>query len=188
MNNSQNNSQFIILRPARQQDSESIFKVFYDSVKVLNREHYTPDQIQALLDHKMPYARNSGAWGRVVYVAVVNNTIAGFAALQGTMINAVFVRPRFIRQGIGRQLLNVLEDEARSRKIRKLSVISSMTGKPFYEACGYHCQHDVHLSLNAEIGVDCVQMEKTLIEVEQSQDEGLFSAFCKTVEWILSGQ
>jgi ribosomal protein S18 acetylase RimI-like enzyme len=77
--------------------------------------------------------------GEVILIARLGVRRVGFAELSGNYIRAVYVRTKYIRQGIGSALLIALEKEAFSRGIREVHLDSSVNAIGFYESHGYRC-------------------------------------------------
>lgn len=135
--NFQSTSLKIIVRKARLQDSDRIFQIQTESLKVLSADDYSPEQIQCLVDNKADLNNISSRNIVKAFVAEIDGEIIGFSSLGFWTINAMFVHPNFTRQGVGRKLLEAIEQEALSRRWKVLTVMASITGQPFYQACGY---------------------------------------------------
>lgn len=73
----------------------------------------------------------------MVFVALADNRVVGTASLDGQVVRTVFVRPRLQGQGIGRQLMNAVEQTAKRLGVEILSVPSSVTAARFYRRLGY---------------------------------------------------
>lgn len=177
--NSQTN---ISIRVASARDRTSIAQLFKQSIQVVCAADYTPAQVQALLEHKQTYETN--AWGNVVLVAECGETIVGFAALLWSFISAMYVHPQWLRQGIGKQLLNAIETEAASRRCRWLFVKASLTGEPFYRACGYEVIARSNVVASRGITVACIDMQKRLTSVS-NQSHDAANTFWQFVQWLL---
>jgi predicted GNAT family N-acyltransferase len=62
------------------------------------------------------------------------------------------------KQGIGKELLTLLEQEARKRKLKEIYLHSQFHAKSFYERLGYQPRGEVF----TEVGIDHIEMYKTL--------------------------
>jgi len=71
-----------------------------------------------------------------VWVAERNGEIVGFAALDGSELDGLFVEPRHWRSGVGSALVAAAVHEARRRGV-SLSVSAAPAARSFYEACGF---------------------------------------------------
>ena len=72
-----------------------------------------------------------------VLVAAVDGEIAGFAALDGTELDGLFIEPELWGQGIGCALVKAAVHQARRRGASLITVIASPTARAFYERCGF---------------------------------------------------
>ncbi len=77
-------------------------------------------------------------------------------------IEAVYVSPDVVRRGVGKAILQKLEERARDLKIKSLKMNASLNAVPFYKSAGYESQKEMkhHLASGVEIG--CVLMTKEL--------------------------
>jgi GNAT superfamily N-acetyltransferase len=71
-----------------------------------------------------------------VIVAEIGGEIAGFAAVVGGELDALFVEPDLWGHGIGRTLVDTATHEAR-RKGLALKVVANPRARRFYESCGF---------------------------------------------------
>lgn len=80
-----------------------------------------------------------------VLLAVVNDTIAGFATLkEGNYIDFFYVHKNFQRMGIAQQLLSRIEQEAAHAGTAVLSSDISKTARAFFEKQGYRVIKEQH--------------------------------------------
>jgi GNAT superfamily N-acetyltransferase len=112
-------------------------------------EHHELEQLQAHASLDLPEYREQLlanpdaihlppaqiANGQVI-VAEYRGQIAGFAAVVGGELDALFVEPDLWGRGIGRALINAATQEAR-RKGLALKVIANPSVRRFYETCGF---------------------------------------------------
>ena len=159
----------VSIRLATAEDAEKIADIYVTSVKTLCTKDYTEEQIEIianLLDvesYKEAIESNSTE----IFVAVAEE-IVGFASIiiDEWRIGDLFVLPDFTRQGIATRLINAVEKYALQEQIYKLSVTASLTGQPFYLACGYRYVRD---SLIAE-KINTVKMTKALSQSGNSRN------------------
>jgi GNAT superfamily N-acetyltransferase len=92
-----------------------------------------PDAIEVPTEHL------AAGWVRV---AVRNGTIVGFATLLPTghgagELDALFVEPDLMRQGIGHELIADLATVAREHGLRRIEVTGNPNARRFYEREGF---------------------------------------------------
>ena len=102
-------------RLANSEDIEKILKLQSSSIKLMSPD-YTPRQIESLV-RSQTSARLR--YNEIVFLASYKDELVGFACLinnsfqfGGFQIGGLYVHPNFIRQGIGTQLLEVIERTA----------------------------------------------------------------------------
>lgn len=77
-------------------------------------------------------------------------------------IRAFFVHPRWARRGIGRMLLDVCAEAARSAGFGRLMLVSTLPGEPLYRAYGFSPMEPVDVTLPDGVVVPCVRMDRAL--------------------------
>lgn len=58
-------------------------------------------------------------------------------ATEPARVRAMYTDPDFVRQGIGRLILGLCEDAARTAGFARVELMSTLSGEPLYLACGY---------------------------------------------------
>jgi putative acetyltransferase len=125
----------MLIRYYQPRDIPQIVRLFFDTIHTVNCRDYTPEQIAAWA----PKIPDETQWikryeSRTVFVADDHSTIAGFAELEPNgHIDCFYCHHAYQRRGVGKMLLNRIEQEARSLNITRLFVEASITAKPFFE-------------------------------------------------------
>ena len=52
----------------------------------------------------------------------------------------MYTHPHHTRKGVGRLIISLCEDAAKSEGFKKMELASTMAGEPLYRACGYQPQ------------------------------------------------
>jgi GNAT superfamily N-acetyltransferase len=58
-------------------------------------------------------------------------------AKDAARVRAMYTHPRHTRRGVGRLILSLCEDAARSERFTRVELMATMAGEPLYRACGY---------------------------------------------------
>lgn len=89
-----------------------------------------------------------------LYVVKENGAIIGCGgisphsgSLAESRIHTIFVEPAYERQGIGRQLIEFLENDEYATRARKIVIYSALSAIPFYRKLGYeHKNGELHFT------------------------------------------
>ncbi|MEH1934930.1 MAG: GNAT family N-acetyltransferase [Nostoc sp.] len=180
----------IKIRLAQPQDRNQIFDIQRDAIQILCSRDYNPEQIQALLNYaELDQSQREGRKD-IVFVAEIGEKIVGFSAYSRYWVNALYVHPQYVRQGIGTELLKAIESEACSQNVNTLAVCASITAKPFYEASGYQEFNKTYINSSSGIYIPCSRMQKWLCsttEGEQLPSDSL-TVICRFFQWVLTGK
>jgi putative acetyltransferase len=154
----------VLVRRATPADAEAITPVHVVSIRTLCAKDYTPQQIDAWAGWKSPEKyRAAMAAGEVFFVAEVDGSVVGFSVLHGDEVKAVYLHPDHVGRGIGRRLLQAVEDEARVHGVAEIGLTSTLTSVGFYEACGYHNDGPTtHPMPGSGLALECVKFSKRL--------------------------
>ena len=161
------------IRPARQNDCQSIMSVHVDAVRGIQTALYTTEEIQAWAAPKKPESYEESIRSKEFFVAEEDGEIVGFGILnQGTTeVEAVYVSPRAGRRGIGLSLLLKLEERARALGLEALRLNASLNAVPFYKRAGYAGKDESRYRLSTGVEIACVPMVKLIQELAPSQED-----------------
>jgi len=82
-------------------------------------------------------------------------------AADAARIRAMYTHPSHIRKGVGRLIISLCENAARSEQFRTIELMSTMAGEPLYRACGYSASERVEDD-SGGVAVPLIRMTKTL--------------------------
>jgi len=80
-------------------------------------------------------------------------------ALEAARIRAFFVAPEFARRGVGRRLLEACTQAARDAGFRRLELMATLPGVPFYRNAGFRECERLTDTLPDGTRIDFVRME-----------------------------
>jgi GNAT superfamily N-acetyltransferase len=172
-------------RTAKPQDLDELREVMRRSIESLQDDFLSPEQVaashkvmgldaQLVLDGTYFIVERGGAiagcggwsWRSTLYggdeSVVAREPRALDPATEPARIRAMYTDPAFARQGVGRLVLKLCEDAARSAGFTRATMMATMAGVPLYRACGY-AEVEATISANIDgVEVPLVRMEKRL--------------------------
>ncbi|MGB3288862.1 MAG: GNAT family N-acetyltransferase [Burkholderiaceae bacterium] len=128
------------IRQFRPGDEAALFRVFYTAIHETAARDYTQEQIDAWA----PAGFDMDLWGNRMrqirpFVAELDHEIVGYADVQPNgYIDHFFVAGAYPRQGIGRQLMRRIHEQAQSSGLTQLHSNVSKTAEPFFALHGFH--------------------------------------------------
>lgn len=156
----------LLIRPASIDDAEAICEVQHSAVKGLSGGPYSKDVLDAWHDAMTVEKVEEGLRKPDLsgFIAEIDGETVGFALLTDGLINAMYVNPLHQWKAIGSRLLSMLEAETISRGIKSLTLNASLNARKFYEVNGFRVVRESSTPLNEKISIDCLVMEKELID------------------------
>ena len=142
----------ITIRPATTEDRQALWQVHTEAIRQTARSHYDAAQIEAWAGRLTPegyhldpdcffVAETEKAETEKAETekAETEGSVVGFEELnlKAGKIEAVFVAQDYGRRGIGRQILQALEEVAAQRGLTHLVLDASLNAVAFYEVMGY---------------------------------------------------
>ena len=156
----------ITVRRARSEDIDDFKIITVESVLELCKGDYTPEQLKSLLA-QYPQRNVYEKWirERVLVVAEHERDIVGFAQYfpPNSTIEAVHVLPAYAKQGVGKMLVQFLEEIARGQGTKTIALGSSLNAVGFYEKCGYIRKENSSFKCNDGVELEVVNFEKDLL-------------------------
>lgn len=154
----------ISIRNATDSDAGKLWDIRSRAIGIICSRSYDAETIEKWLAISMP-----DDWGHTLeekgaIVAMHRGEIAGFgiADLEAQTIEAVFVSPHLAGRGIGRRLLDELEQLAIHAGITTLKLLSSLNAVNFYQKSGYVAGRKEVFHHPGGFGIDCYFMRKQL--------------------------
>lgn len=123
----------------KQEYAHQIANLFYDTIHQVCSQDYTKDELNVWAPTPVDYER----WARRLertrpVVALEDQTVLGFGELEKDgHIDCFYIHKDHQRSGIGRDLMNRIEETAKINGCSKLFSEVSITAKPFFLAMGF---------------------------------------------------
>ncbi len=175
----------VTIRRATSADASDISALIADSARALGASDYSDDLIEAALKSVWGLDTRLVADGTYYLVHADGELAAcGGWSFRGTLfgsdnaasrdngrldpgtdsarIRAFFVSPKFVRRGLGSQLLARCEQEARAAGFRSLSLGATAPGRRLYRAFGFIEGEPIDVDLGGGLTIPVVPMSKLL--------------------------
>ena len=170
-------------RFARRDDFESLTELMDAAISELQKPFLSESQIQSsritmgldtqLIDDGTYFVveilgdiAGCGGWSRRATLYGGDKSPGRSGALldpakDAARIRAMYTHPLHTRKGVGRLILSLSEEAARSEGFMRVELMASMAGEPLYRTCGYEPRERV-VDENGGVGVPLVRMSKLL--------------------------
>jgi GNAT superfamily N-acetyltransferase len=107
-----------------------------------------------------------GGWSRRATMYGGDQTPGRSAALldptkDAARIRAMYTHPNHTRKGIGRLIISLCEEAAKSEGFTKMELVATLSGEPLYRACGFE-SYEAIVDDRGGAGVPLLRMRKSL--------------------------
>lgn len=129
----------MLIRRFKRTDTEQIATLFHETIREINREHYSDDQVKAWAPDDIHFKDwETYCLSKHTLVADDNGLIAGFAQLDDNgYIDCFYCHKDYQRLGIGSRLFEAVSEKAKELKLKELTVESSISARAFFEGKGF---------------------------------------------------
>ncbi len=154
----------IVFRNAQSSDAASAWALRTEAIRSNCASHYSKEIVDSWSAMPMPTAFGEVLEKEQYVVAEIDGCIVGFAGLKAEAkeVDAVFVTPALVRTGLGKQLLERVESQARQLGFKAVALHASLNSVPFYLRSGYSEIAKGFHSTRSGLSIACVHMEKQL--------------------------
>jgi len=140
----------LIIDRFQESQAEEVAKLIKRNLLEIISKYYPAEYVTDLIAEHSAISILRKALTQYVFVATENGEVVGTGSLAdyGTAEmpsyygTAIFVSPDFQSRGVGRQLMNKVEAQAREMGAEKLTVRAAVNARGFYEKLGYVYRDD----------------------------------------------
>ena len=176
-------NQTLTHRLARRDDLEILKSLMDASISELQKPFLDESQIESsraimgldtqLIDDETYFViefdgqlAGCGGWSRRATLYGGDQTPGRSAALldpakDAARIRAMYTHPNHVRKGVGRFIISLCEEAAKSEGFTRMELVATMAGEPFYLACGY-VPYERIIDDRGGAGVPLLRMRKSL--------------------------
>jgi putative acetyltransferase len=144
------------IRLFQPEDTPQIAQLFHDTVRKVNIQDYSTAQVKAWSPDNL-YFRD---WlticsSRFTYVASEENKILGFGELEAELetdgyIDCFYIHHQYQRRGIGSQIYQAIETQAKALGLTNLFTEASITAQSFFSSRGFKTINPQQVSCRGE--------------------------------------
>ncbi len=151
----------ITVRGFENEDASDVSQLIIDNLMLVNSCDYGEEAARQLARFYSPQLLLEYAQNGNMYVAVEHSMILGTAALDQDRVRNVFVRIDHHQLGIGKILMQHIEDIARQQGKVRLGLRASISAVVFYQKLGYTIVEEIEECIG-DMVINVVEMAKPL--------------------------
>lgn len=141
----------MIIRLFKREDAKELSNLVSKTMMTSNVKDYHIDYIRKDINERNPQFFIDRSKYLHCYVFLINNKIIGTGSIgpywgkrdESSLFN-IFVDPDFQRKGIGRNIINTLENDIYFTRAKRIEIPSSITALKFYKKMGYSFKNNNH--------------------------------------------
>lgn len=138
------------IRPFEQTDAVAVSELIRNTIRISNVKDYPIELMERLIESQTPqHVIERASWTHF-YVVQQQKKIIGCGAIgpywgkeDESSLFTIFVLPEYQGKGIGRAIINTLENDVYFLRARRIEIPASITGVPFYLKMGYHFKNGI---------------------------------------------
>ncbi|MFB6159191.1 MAG: GNAT family N-acetyltransferase, partial [Candidatus Nanohalobium sp.] len=121
------------IRRYKESDAEEKAEVHRKSVREIASDDYSKQEVEVWSDVEVE--EDPLPEEKVRYVAIEDEGIVGFGEynIEENEVTGLYVHPDYTGEGVGQQLLGKVEKDAKEHSLEKLTCLSTVTAKGFYQ-------------------------------------------------------
>ncbi len=134
----------MVIRRLKEQDAQAVSELIVTTIRISNTRDYPAELMEELIRTETPeHVLQRASWTHF-YVAEEAGAIIGCGAIgpywgkeDESSLFTIFVHPEHQDKGVGRAIVETLEQDEYALRARRIEIPASITGLPFYRKLGY---------------------------------------------------
>ena len=151
------------IRRIEEADIDAVVALIARTLREVNSKDYPAEYIETIVRAHDRDVITDQMQNAHMYVACAGDTVLGCGAIQGyngskteSVLLSVFVLPQLHGQGVGRKIMQALEEDEYALRATRIVLHASVTACDFYQKLGY-----AYTDSERTVGKDgCIHMEK----------------------------
>ncbi|MBR0146317.1 MAG: GNAT family N-acetyltransferase [Eubacterium sp.] len=154
------------IRRLMEEEAPQVSELIRKTIRISNTKDYPVELMDRLIEIETPeHVLERASWTHF-YVVTDGDQILGCGAIgpywgkeDESSLFTIFVDPDHQRKGIGRMIMDTLEQDEYFLRAKRIEIPASITGVPFYLKSGYHYKNGISEPDEEHL----IRMEKTRI-------------------------
>lgn len=158
----------ISIKRALETDLDAILSLYYDTVKIVNSEHYSSEQIEAWLDDETRPERFAQKIKEQLFYVCKSDVeeLLGFSSItEDGYLDLLYACNSHQRKGVGTLLLEQMLMAGKIQHLEKIEADVSLTAVPFFTSHGFEMVKEQSVVHNG-VSLTNYRMIKTYIVEE----------------------
>jgi N-acetylglutamate synthase-like GNAT family acetyltransferase len=150
------------IRKFKESDAKAVCKIIRTAIKTCYSSYYSKEIITIMCKHMNPKNFKIRAKERKYFVAEEKGKVIGIGGFKDNEIKTFYIDIKSHKKGIGKKLIEKLEQEALKNNYKTLKVTSSLFAEGFYKKCGFKKIKKIKIHLKDKLYRRGVYMTKIL--------------------------
>lgn len=152
----------IRIRRFRRNDLPIVKKLIDNTIDICYPADYPEEAVKYFKQYHCDKNILKGAAKGWTIILEINNNMVATGTIIDDHILRVFVNPKFQKRGLGKLIMNKLEDKAVSTGVEKVNLDASLPSKKFYDSLGYKTREKPYVKLKNDKKLHYYKMDKAL--------------------------
>lgn len=138
------------IRRFKEEEAKEVSDLIRKTIRISNTKDYPLELMEQLIESETPeHVKERASWTHF-YVALDEDRIVGCGAIgpywgkeDESSLFTIFVLPEYQGKGVGRAIIETLENDSYFLRAGRIEIPASITGVPFYLKMGYHYKNGI---------------------------------------------
>ncbi|MBR3532746.1 MAG: GNAT family N-acetyltransferase [Clostridiales bacterium] len=140
----------MVISRFKEEQAKEVSDLIRTTIRISNTKDYPLELMEQLIESETPeHVIERASWTHF-YVAQDEGRIVGCGAIgpywgkeDESSLFTIFVLPEYQGKGIGRSIIETLENDMFFLRAKRIEIPASITGVPFYLKMGYHYKNGI---------------------------------------------